>query len=502
MIYRANALLIDEISMLDGHLLDVLECMVTIIRRYTDVVKIYGSSPHVSDEMLRDRWSSGGLGDIEPWGGLQVIVVGDFFQLPPVPAGQDQLLSMSDEIDLKIGRQGSYAFESYAWMNSTFKTVELTEVHRQDEDDGLYDFLNDLREGHTNDLASKHGPVLKSIQCPLPPRKDGIIPTELHSKNIVVDSRNREELIRIMNKSIYFKASDDVALDYVHYMAPFLRQHNLHLEKLICEGDRKLLHKLRFSDDDKDKIRLSLLAYKTVIHSKEVPKYAKKTLENDMNELRQHSVEHFFSKSCRVAEHFELKKDAQVMLLWNLDVKGGLANGSRGIVKGFFPTDGYLFLLEEELKRREEENNKLNESDRNENASREANNNTDPEENHVIKPELVAPLEVYDFSKVDQGILNEVRDIVKLLSHDTLEKETEEMETIVSSNIADLPYIQFTNGIKRLIRPQSFSKTFKKCGTAMRWQIPLTLAWAVTIHKSQGMTIDLLFVGMLWIDFN
>lgn len=74
--------------------------------------------------------------------------MGDFFQLPPVPAGLDQLLSMSNEVDLKIGRQGSYAFESRAWMFSNFQTVELKEVHRQAEDSGLYAFLNDIREGH------------------------------------------------------------------------------------------------------------------------------------------------------------------------------------------------------------------------------------------------------------------------------------------------------------------------------------------------------------------
>ena len=493
MISNAKALLIDEISMLDGHLLDVLECMVTIIRRYQDVVKIYGSSPHVNEEMLRDRWSSNGLGDIEPWGGLQVIVVGDFFQLPPVPAGQDQILSMSDEVDLKIGRQGSYAFESHTWIHSNFRTVELTEVHRQDEDDGLYDFLNDMREGHIQDLSSRHGSVLKSIQCPLPPRKDGIIPTELHSKNVVVDMRNREELNRITSKSFQFNASDEVALDYDNYMRPFLSRHDLNIRKLVDDAEGKHFDKLYHSSDDKDKVQLSLIAYETIMSSTEVPKYAKKTLQNDMNELRQHCMEHFFSKGCRVAENFELKMDAQVMLLWNLDVKGGLANGSRGIVKGFFPTKGYLYLLKEEVNRRDEVPDG---SDRDENALPGKENIASPEKERAIKPEPVEHIHVYDFSMVDQDILAEVRDTVRRQLGDALEKEIEEMEKIVS-NIDDLPYIQFTNGSKRLIRPQSFSKIFKKCGTAIRWQIPLTLAWAVTIHKSQGMTIDLLYVGKL-----
>lgn len=234
MIQGANALLIDEISMLDGHLFDVLECMVTIIRCYDKVKDHYGPSPHVSDKMLRERWTSDKLGGIEPWGGLQLIVVGDFFQLPPVPAGQDQLLSMSpNEPDLKIGRQGCYAFESYAWMNSGFETVELVQVHRQAENDGLYDFLNDIREGRINELASKHRAVLQSIQYPLAKRADGIIPTELHSKNVVVDMRNREELNRINCKPFNFDSLDEVALDFKHYIRHFLSSHSLWIEDLI-----------------------------------------------------------------------------------------------------------------------------------------------------------------------------------------------------------------------------------------------------------------------------
>jgi hypothetical protein len=45
-------------------------------------------SPH----MLKMRWKSpdsGGLGDIPPWGGMQLILVGDFFQLPPVKGSGD-----------------------------------------------------------------------------------------------------------------------------------------------------------------------------------------------------------------------------------------------------------------------------------------------------------------------------------------------------------------------------------------------------------------------------
>lgn len=82
----ADALLIDEISMLDGHLFDVLECMIAIIRCYEKVAdkisKIkhaaYSGNTIMSQTMLDLRWDSVseyGLGDIPAFGGMQLIVV-------------------------------------------------------------------------------------------------------------------------------------------------------------------------------------------------------------------------------------------------------------------------------------------------------------------------------------------------------------------------------------------------------------------------------------------
>ena len=98
-IRSTDCLLIDEISMLDGHLFDVLECMITIIRCYTD--ELYkqlnqitaGDKSIINETVLRMRWdtySENGLGDLPPFGGMQLCVVGDFYQLSHIANGVDE----------------------------------------------------------------------------------------------------------------------------------------------------------------------------------------------------------------------------------------------------------------------------------------------------------------------------------------------------------------------------------------------------------------------------
>lgn len=74
--------------------------------------------------------------DERPFGGIQVIMIGDFFQLPPVEKGDPQI--------------PDWAFLSDAWAGGKVKTIELTHVFRQ-ADQVFAGFLNAIRKGEPVD---------------------------------------------------------------------------------------------------------------------------------------------------------------------------------------------------------------------------------------------------------------------------------------------------------------------------------------------------------------
>lgn len=493
-IRNTDALLIDEISMLDGHLFDVLECMITIIRCYDNVKDrlksiTIGDDNIINETVLRMRWdtySENGLGDVPPFGGMQVIVVGDFYQLSPIANGVDEKMDNNgkttgeSEYDLKIGRQGSYAFESNAWYHASFQTVELAKVHRQ-EDSSLFELLNDMREG--KDL-SNHASTVAALQAPLPPRDDGLIATELHSKNYIVKRKNKDELDKLPGKSDDFVSFDEVELDD-EYITKILNINNLPpLSSSVNQMKKE-----------------GTLPWQ---------------IEQALQEFHEYAQEHFFDRDCRVANMIELKIDAQVMLLWNLDFRAKLANGSRGVLKGIFPSKGYYHLIKEEIaerkKKQESASDESSSGDKDESEPL-AIDGRDADEGHaLITPSKLSQDSIaqksiaekkerassFDFSGIDEDLVEEIKDHVSNMGPTILKRELEHMTKIVESGTVDeLPYVHFANGQRRIIRPQPFAKEFKDVGKATRWQLPLTLAWAISIHKSQGLTIEYLHVNLL-----
>ena len=89
---RTKVLIVDEVSMVDGDLFDKLEGIARAIR------------------------TNG-----RPFGGIQLVVTGDFFQLPPVP---------------DFGKAAKFAFDAATWNTSIDHTIGLTQVFRQ-KDPGM-----------------------------------------------------------------------------------------------------------------------------------------------------------------------------------------------------------------------------------------------------------------------------------------------------------------------------------------------------------------------------
>lgn len=132
-------LIIDEVSMMNAELLDKINDYLCIIR-----------------------------GTSRPFGGVQVILCGDFCQLPPV--------------------EGTFCFDAKCWKQANIKTILLTQSHRQADDAKFLDILNELRWGKCSPETLQ---VLEA--CKDTTFEDGILPTVLYSKNIDVDAINQEK---------------------------------------------------------------------------------------------------------------------------------------------------------------------------------------------------------------------------------------------------------------------------------------------------------------------
>ncbi|MDQ5957951.1 MAG: ATP-dependent helicase [Patescibacteria group bacterium] len=147
--------------------------------------RVRGASVLILDEisMLSSRQFSA-LDDIcrafravdLPFGGLQLVLSGDFFQLPPIQSGY---------------RQPNFAFESESWKNGRIKSCYLEEQFRQGGD-GLSQVLADIRGGNVNTETKK---ILLSRLNKKP--TGDIPPARLFTHNADVDAINNNELVKL-----------------------------------------------------------------------------------------------------------------------------------------------------------------------------------------------------------------------------------------------------------------------------------------------------------------
>ena len=155
---KTRILIIDETSMVHGRMLDAL-----------------------------DRLAQAMKGSSKPFGGMQIVLCGDFFQLPPIVKG---------------GGDVEYMDSSKSWRDMDVRVCYLKEQYRQDEDDSLLKILDEIRSGEISTSTIETLEKIKGV-----PNKSKDTPTRLYTHNVDVDSVNEKELKKLSGKMFEYEMS-------------------------------------------------------------------------------------------------------------------------------------------------------------------------------------------------------------------------------------------------------------------------------------------------------
>jgi ATP-dependent exoDNAse (exonuclease V) alpha subunit len=170
LIKKADVLVIDEISMLHDFRLDIVDEVLQFVRDSK-----------------------------EPFGGMQVIVCGDFFQLPPVNRNDS--------------RQGSFVTTSRVWLQNVFTVCYLETQFRQKDDELYTAILNGIRAGVlTRTQLQALQDRAHAIQNPFAPY------TRLLTVNIDVDNVNHEHLDELNEEVHVYEMETHGSKQYVEQL--------------------------------------------------------------------------------------------------------------------------------------------------------------------------------------------------------------------------------------------------------------------------------------------
>ncbi|MBI4992946.1 MAG: AAA family ATPase [Candidatus Magasanikbacteria bacterium] len=167
----AKVLIIDEVSMLAPGTLEMVDAVCRVIKQ-----------------------------NQAPFGGLQVIFVGDFFQLPPIIKKDYNENEQSEFFTEQVSR---FAFDSPAWERAKPVVCYLTEQYRQD-DNVFLNILSAIRRNIFGDNHLRHLAARKVEQHLAP--EDA---PKLFSHNVNVDSVNEAMLEKLPSQRHTFKSTSD-----------------------------------------------------------------------------------------------------------------------------------------------------------------------------------------------------------------------------------------------------------------------------------------------------
>jgi ATP-dependent DNA helicase PIF1 len=363
--------------------------------RQTDTIIIDEISMVENLHFERLNWAmKSGRSSEAPFGGVQVIVTGDFCQLPPVKpfqhciwCGSDLVSSVEEEDTIHACRKcprsfcdsDKWAFRSEAWAECNFTHVHLKSIHRQN-DGQFIGMLQKCRLGvnftpEEIDILMNHRSITGNA-------------VKLFSTREEVRRTNEEAFARLKTPPHPYRCFDRFLWD--------------------SEKHPNLEHK------------------------------GQKNPDGSLRALADHRFE----------RHFELKLGMLVVLLVNLDLTAGLCNGSQGIIAGFEPYEP------DKLPRKAEDGR--------------------------------------------SGIVGSYATIKETHVKQFAEQQQQQQQHPNGKQVA-WPIVRFLNGTTRTIYPECQVHELgdeEPYSLLCRTQIPMAAAWALSIHKSQGMTLDRVVVNL------
>ena len=160
-----DVLVIDEVSMVNADLMDAISKSMGIARGRRKI----------------------------PFGGAQIVMFGDPYQLSPVPGNNEERAYMAENY------QSNWFFDAHVWREDSLERFELGEIFRQ-SDEEFKQILNAIRIGEVKQEMLDR---LNQAGNRFPPHDDVI---RLATINASVDATNRERMSRLTTKPKTFEA--------------------------------------------------------------------------------------------------------------------------------------------------------------------------------------------------------------------------------------------------------------------------------------------------------